>query len=50
MLCGKEKAKERWRSSGKEGGGGEIDSVCFVLAYLKNTVGAKANKHGDKRK
>lgn len=30
---------------------GDIDSVCLVLAYLKNIVGTKANKHcGESRK
>lgn len=24
---------------------GKIDSVCLVLAYFKNTVGTKSNKH-----
>lgn len=31
--------KERWLV-------GDTDSVCLVLAYFKNTVGTKANKHG----
>lgn len=32
-------------------GEGEIDSVCLVLAYLKNTAGTKAHKHcGERRK
>lgn len=34
-----------------EMGIGDIDSVCLVLAYFKNTVGTTANKHcGESRK
>lgn len=35
---GKDSGKEKWLV-------GDTDSVCIVLAYFKNTVGTKANKH-----
>lgn len=35
---GRVRKRERWLV-------GDIDSVCLVLAYFKNTVGNKANKH-----